>query len=135
MNKKINKDTLFNVYQSLINKFACFNQYGWKGDFIQSESKKYFKELKEWIGNIDLNKLSSEEAKLLGFKKWDSSGLMLIPLYLTDCIKDGSVVHCIDGEQCVWGVDEIDKDERFGCIAYGFYPSSVKKINKKEKAI
>ena len=57
----------------------------------------------------------------LNFGRWsDDSQLRLIPLYLWHCIANGEVLTCIDGKTKIKGLDEIDLDVRFGCIAYGF---------------
>lgn len=123
MNKDVNRNNLFSVYRSMLERFSSFHFYNWNGKFLKEESDRYMKQFKDWIGEVDLNKLTEEQAKLLGFKKWDEhNSLMLIPLYLFDCIKKGNVVTGIGGEKKVWGIDHIDNDERFGVLSWGFYP-------------
>lgn len=60
----------------------------------------------------------------LGFGSWDGK-LMLIPLWAFNYIADGEALKSIGGKTAVKGVDEIDLDVRFGCVAYGFdYPAT-----------
>lgn len=39
-----------------------------------------------------------------------------------DRLADGTVVVCIDGTESVKGTDRIDRDTRFGYLAYGTLP-------------
>ena len=66
-----------------------------------------------------LRSLSEEELNSLGFNLWEA-GHRLIPLWAWHYIADGEALFCIDGETKVKGKDEIDIDQRFGCVAYGF---------------
>jgi hypothetical protein len=42
----------------------------------------------------------------------------LIPLYLLPILPDGLEVTSINGHKKIVGKDVLDKDVRFGCIAY-----------------
>jgi len=73
----------------------------------------------------DPTRLNEAQLRLLGFQRWDKSGLMLIPLTHLGCIPDGTVLHCINGNKYVVGKDEIDDDTRGGILAYGIFPRTV----------
>lgn len=66
-----------------------------------------------------LRSLSEDELNSLGFNLWEA-GHRLIPLWAWHYIADGEALLCIDGETKVKGKDEIDLDQRYGCVAYGF---------------
>lgn len=63
---------------------------------------------------------TKEELVCLGFGNWDGS-LLLVPLGLTPFIKQGTLLTGIAGNSVVVGITELDKDIRFGCIAFGVY--------------
>lgn len=52
-------------------------------------------------------------------KKWDDN-LWLLTLEEFTELPDGVKLMCIDNTFAVKGVDDIDDDTRFGCLAYGF---------------
>lgn len=65
------------------------------------------------------NDLTQKEALDLGLKKWDSeSSLFLLPLWLCLCLSPGTEVISVDGEKDM--LCNVDKDIRYGCIAWGF---------------
>lgn len=51
-------------------------------------------------------------------KKWDDNLWLLTPDEFTE-LRDGVKLMCIDNTFAVKGVDDIDDDTRFGCLAYG----------------
>lgn len=51
-------------------------------------------------------------------KKWDNN-LWLLTLEEFTELPDGVKLMCIDNTFAVKGVDDIDDDTRFGCLAYG----------------
>lgn len=108
---------------NLVNKISEVNLYtSWDESFKVKEIQESLDEFnKEIINYIDLNNLTQEEAKELGFKKYseDKPNLWLIPLYLTPLLQEGFKVISIDGEEKIIGKDYIDDDSRYGCISYG----------------
>lgn len=52
-------------------------------------------------------------------KKWNEKLWLLTPTEF-DELDDGTLLECIDGTRVVKGADYIDRDIRFGCMAYGF---------------
>lgn len=52
-------------------------------------------------------------------QKWDDNLWLITESEFTE-IPDGTVLTCIDGTTATKGIDDIDMDERFGYIAYGF---------------
>ena len=59
----------------------------------------------------------------LGFRKWDESGLYLIPLWIINYLQPTKVL-CINGKE--YDLSETDNDVRAGCIAYGLVKHQVK---------
>jgi len=58
-------------------------------------------------------------------KKWDDN-LWLLTLDEFKELPDGIKLMCIDDTFAVKGVDYIDDDTRFGCLAYGLTKELVK---------
>ena len=65
-----------------------------------------------------LRALKMEDLTALGFGNWDG-GLALVPSEWHGRLPDGLALECISGEIAVVGIDYIDNDIRYGCIAYG----------------
>lgn len=61
-------------------------------------------------------------------KRWDDH-LWLLEPHEFDKLDNGVILCCIDGEEVTKGVDYIDKDTRFGCMAFGFTRELVEKQN------
>ena len=73
---------------------------------------------------FDPYSLTTEQLGLLSFGKWDSeSQLWLVPVGLYPFLAEGTLLTGIDHAAKVVGVDTIDPDARFGCIAYGITKS------------
>lgn len=106
----------------LINKLSEGYMYTWDDGFKQKESKKnfdrFYEELKK---NIDLTKLTVEEAKELRFGRWSDEfpDLWLFPLWLVPIIPEGMEVIDINGNKFNYEKEKADNDIRFGCVAYG----------------
>lgn len=49
----------------------------------------------------------------------EKSDLLLIPLYLLPIIPIGTELTSIFGEKVIYDGHNVDKDIRFGCIAWG----------------
>lgn len=72
---------------------------------------------------IDPNNLTLNELRELGFGTWDDeSNLMLIPLWLAPFLAGrfigGSINDMTPGELIS---ADLDRDNRFGCLAYGVF--------------
>ena len=101
-----------------------FSYANWSDDFAVKEIRN----IPSWVrgsGNfkpIDPNDFTVEQLKELGFGQWDEeSKLFLMPLWLLPFVKDELELGCIDGERRTFKREEIDNDERFGCLAFGVY--------------
>lgn len=71
---------------------------------------------------LDIRLLTKEQMLALDFGQWDEGkDLMLIPLWLVEFVKNVEV-YSISDEACM--LYEIDKDIRYGCVAYGVVPRS-----------
>lgn len=82
----------------------------------------FYKSLKK---NLDITKLTLEDAKELRFLRWSEIGnLYLFPLWLVPLIPEGLMVTSIGGE--TFPFDEgADLDTRFGCVAFGLNFSAL----------
>jgi len=78
--------------------------------------RTFYKSLKK---NLDITKLTLEEARELRFLRWDEHGkLYLFPLWVVPLIPEGLMVISIGGETFPFD-DRADLDTRFGCVAFG----------------
>lgn len=116
---------LINHFTWLANKVSEVYFYKiWEDDFkvekLNEAYNEFYKSLKE-NNIIDFNKLTKEEALELRFNLWsEESGIYLIPLYLAPLIPIGTELTSIMGDKIIFeGMDKIDLDHRFGCLAYG----------------
>lgn len=106
------------------------HEQSWGTDYAHKEVKEEWPDLKgplrrqkEFrITSADFFTLTDEQKHILGFGRWSDEGMWLIPLYAYNYIADGETLMSINGERAIKGVDEIDLDVRFGCIAFGFPP-------------
>ena len=109
-----------NIMRYLANQAAHGHAYH-QHEYWSKSSFMYVKE--ETAFNSDfwnkVFKLDDEERFKLGFRRWDenSKGL-LIPLWIVECLPDDfdiKVTGICGGE---YSIKDIDKDTRFGCVAY-----------------
>lgn len=114
--------TALNIMKIVANSAACcfaYNQLN-KADFwikkdcferIRNETDKEF-----WDKVFALD---NDDKLTLGFRFWDEPhDKMLIPLWIVECLPDDYDVEvvCINGQKS--SIKNIDKDNRFGCVAY-----------------
>lgn len=113
------------IRKAICNRAAqVFSYTNWSDGFAVKE----IRDIPSWVrgsGNfkpIDPNDFTVEQLKELGFGQWDEeSNLFLIPLWMHPFLADEIDGGSISGERKVFKRDEIDNDERFGCLAYGVY--------------
>jgi hypothetical protein len=104
----------------VVNTVAMTKEYvSWSDKFARSETTEALDYLREKYKGFDFGSLSKKELSEFGFGNWDAE-LMLIPLYLLPCIKEGTELYSISDERIIVGKDVLDNDVRFGCVAYGF---------------
>lgn len=117
------KMEIANCLSWYVNKVAETVQYeSWSDEMARNENRKYMSMmLEELKRHIDWNKLTREEAFELRFRLWDEDmpDLFLIPLYLLPIVPIGTELTTINGDKVLYLGDNVDKDTRFGCIAYG----------------
>lgn len=117
------KMEIVNCLSWYVNKVAETVQYeSWSDEMARNENRKYMSMmLEELKRHIDWNKLTREEAFELRFRLWDEDmpDLFLIPLYLLPIVPIGTELTTINGDKVLYLGDNVDKDTRFGCIAYG----------------
>lgn len=67
----------------------------------------------------DVFKLDYEERFMLGFRQWDDDKEhLLIPLWIIECLPDDFDIEVIGIGGGKYSIKDIDKDIRFGCVAY-----------------
>lgn len=116
------KQEIINCFTWYANRVAETVQYtNWSDNFARQEVYKSTRDLlSELLKYIDISNLTREEAVALRFGKWEEdSDLYLIPLYLLPIIPIGTELTCIDGSTIKYDGMNIDKDTRFGCLAWG----------------
>lgn len=117
------KQEIMDCFTWYANKVAETVQYeSWSDEFCRKENEVntgiFLKELNEYI-NWDT--LTREEARELRFIVYsdDMPNLFLIPLYILPILPIGTELISINGKRIIYDGTNIDKDTRFGCIAYG----------------
>jgi len=126
MNKAI--EEVLNCKQSIVNLTAQHFSYSLEEKRTLKKYKEFYEYLENACCGVELEALTEEDLSRLGWGKWDDDGLMLAPLYWYKALlrKERLILTSISGEDRVIGIDEIDKDSRFGCLAYGIFPGKVK---------
>lgn len=116
------------IRNSLVSEMASLIQYNWEDSFRITKLNTCVQGIKAIIErdsgspDVDITELTFNQAVELGFRPWDESGLMLIPLYLFEFLKPGTEVIDIFGENEILTEnyrEEVDDDHRFGCLAFG----------------
>lgn len=117
------KIEIMNCFTWYANRVAETVQYtNWSDDFCRKDVKEatdmMLEELKKYI---DWDNLTKEEVRELRFMQWseEQPDLYLIPLYILPILPIGTKLISILGEDIVYDGTNVDKDIRFGCIAYG----------------
>ena len=109
-----------NIMRFLANQSACGHAYN-QHEYWSKRSFQAVKEEKDFNADFwnKVFKLDDEERFMLGFRRWDEhSKELLIPLWIVECLPDDfdiKVTGIMGGE---FSIKEIDKDVRFGCVAY-----------------
>lgn len=108
------------IIHELITETANVESWNPNDDYARMEQlSKIIKEHPEF-SYLDITDLNVEEMKELGFRKWDLTGLMLIPLWLFHFIDPELTVRCIDNTDVKF--KDADDDHRGGLLAYGVIP-------------
>ncbi len=71
----------------------------------------------------ELRAFTDDQRHTLGIGNWDET-LRVLPLWMFNYVADGETLTSIDGSTSIKGKDDIDLDVRFGCIAFGFRPTT-----------
>ena len=82
----------------------------------------------------EITTMSPSKLESIGFKPYSKEqNSYCIPLDLYGLIPDGTTLTSIFGEKRTKGIDYIDLDTRFGCIAYYVIPKiATKKCDNNE---
>ena len=107
--------------RQLSGKLNYINNKYWQDKKITGES--IFEKIQDFTISVDdFTSLSVDDAKKLGFCLWseDQPNLYLIPSYLWSFLPKGlKVVSFNNDDVVIEKPEDIDNDERFGCLAYG----------------
>ena len=109
------------------NLIANINAYEkWSDEFCRKEIRDLYAKLIKEFDNVDFTQFTLDELKEFDFKMWDENTI-LMPVWAIDCLPDGAIVTSIDGDEITFNKSKgLDKDERFGCTAYGFSVSQLR---------
>jgi hypothetical protein len=111
-NRVANAAAMASAYESWTDEFSRKEiRSAWSDDGYNPWERK--------VSIQELHEISGETLSDLGFNSWDEN-LRLIPLWAWNYIADGCVLTSISNDTKTKGIDEIDLDVRFGCLAYGF---------------
>lgn len=105
------------------NTVAATVQYeNWSDKFCREELRRVNEEITTIMKDkIDWKHLSKDEAEDLGFYHFEDDlyNLYLIPLWLLSLLPIGTKLTSINGRELIYDGKNINKDIRFGCLAYG----------------
>jgi hypothetical protein len=105
---------------------ANISSYDWSDEFCREEVRELYGRLIKEFQGVDFTEFTLDELKEFDFKMWDDTTI-LMPVWAIDCLPDGSVVTSINGEEVTFNKSKgLDKDERFGCTAWGFSISQLR---------
>ena len=127
----MDKQRYFNVMKNYkrmcSNLIANISSYDrWSDELCRSEIKKLYDKLIKEFQDVDFTQFTMDELKEFDFRMWDENTI-LMPVWVLDCISDGTILTSIDGEQITFDkLKGLDKDERFGATAYGFSLSQLR---------
>ena len=127
----MDKQRYFNVMKNykrmcsaLIANISSYEK--WSDEFCRKEIKDLYNKLIKEFDNVDFTQFTLDELKEFDFKMWDENTI-LMPVWAIDCLPDGAIVTSIDGDEITFNKSKgLDKDERFGCTAYGFSVSQLR---------
>lgn len=104
----------------------------WSDEFSRIEVKNLYAKLIKEFDGVDFTQFTIEELKQFDFQMWDDTTI-LMPVWVLDCLKDGTKLTTIDGGEITFDKSKgLDKDERFGCTAYGFNLSQLRDVTINE---
>lgn len=109
----------------VLTHLECYRTYGTWGidtvlEFMDETSENYVNRF-GYITKEELVRLSKDQFLDLGFRQWDEKGLRLIPIRLIPLLDPEMEVVSISDNKGL--LKDVDKDIRYGCIAYGVYPN------------
>ena len=112
--------------RAIVNRAAeVMNYTNWSDEFAAKQIREVPEVLIEKIGKINIAELTVSQMDDLGFGCWSEDNPMrLIPLWLLKFLPDEIESECIDGTKSTRKTAEMDKDHRFGCLAYGILPNA-----------
>lgn len=128
-NKFTNKEyiLMYENYKNLCsNMISQVTKYeSWSDEFSRSEIAKTYSMVIEKFKGVNFEVFTVDELKMLGFKEWDDE-VVLAPIWVLECLSDGTKVCSISGDEIIVGVGELDTDVRMGVTAYGFSKASLR---------
>ena len=111
-----------------LNRMAEIVCYKWPVETVRRELKESLDNFADELikdGGFEFDKIGELDGTLLydmGFRVWCEMGegdLWCFPLWMFNYIPKGMKLTCIFGDTVEFDPETIDKDTRFGCIAYG----------------
>lgn len=119
------------IRRMIMNRAAEVMVYeSWGDDFAAKQIRKFPDDLAKQEHGMDYfgihpAEMTDKQLEDLGFGRWgDETPMRLIPLWLLPFLADEIETECINGEK-ITKKSEMDKDNRFGCLAYGVIPADA----------
>ena len=117
------KQEIMDCFTWYANKVAETVQYeSWSNEFCRKENEvNTHMFLEELNKHINWDTLTREEARELRFVVYsdDTPNLFLIPLYILPILPIGTELVSINGSRIIYDGSNVDKDTRYGCLAFG----------------
>jgi hypothetical protein len=125
LNERI--EDCFRYFLKCLGPIEAYNKE-WSDEYCRKQAVEALEKCRDYLlpgGWNEIIALPTKALLRIGFRTWDDSGLLLIPLWLWSLVPDGMELTCINGKKAVKGKDDINLDHRSGCLAYGFVPKEV----------
>lgn len=130
--QEISYTLLCDIRQGLANRMImCHSRKDWSESFVKSTVDSVVNEYIEYVDGIpfrpDINLLSTEQLKSLGFQRWsEDSGVLLVPVWLYQFIEPTLAIS-IDDESITLDSTFDSRDSRFGCLSCGIIPKDFQR--------
>ena len=97
----------------------------WSDLYVREKAIDLISRIQNELKKENLETLDNASLMAMGARWWDEPNhkgfaLLLLPLWMLSCIKEGTMVTDIFGETFKFKRKTADDDERMGCLSFGF---------------
>lgn len=97
----------------------------WPDSYVREKAVDLISKIQKELKKENPATLDNATLMAMGARWWDEPNdkgfaLLLLPLWMLPCIKEGTIVTAIDGETFKFKRKTADDDERMGCLSFGF---------------